>query len=483
MGRRSSFILRMSGAVLIAALGACRAGEPATLDVDVVGAEPDPFEVRQRLSPAGQLVRGATAEGLVALDSEGRVVPALANRWIVTDDGLSYIFRLRQGTWPDGSELTGELARRALGAAIDSVAGTALGLDLAAIRDVRAMAAGVVEIRLKRPMPDLLQLLALPEMGLLHKKLGSGPMVLSRRGAEALLIPLAPAKLGLAKSEAPGSGLRPVHLHAVPAGVAARRFGDGKVDVVLGGRFENLAIGQAFSGLTRRALRIDPVAGLFGIVFTRDSGIWAEPAMRQALSKAIDREALQRDLAPGAWTATARLFGPALSSDQNDLAESRSAAAKLVSRHVAKGGARPEVRLALPDGPGADLLFRRLSEDFAAVGVSLAKAPPGTAADFQIIDSVAVSSRTEWYLRQFSCAVRKLCSPAADALLAAAEDAPDPQKRAELLERSLSALNGSNIYIPLGTPVRWSLVRDDVIGFAPNSTGYHPLAPLARVQK
>src|SRR4029079_8755276 len=67
-----------------------------------------------RLSPGAQHVRAATGAGLVALDADGGVIPALADRWIVTDDGRSFIFRLRDGTWPDGRELTAESARAAL---------------------------------------------------------------------------------------------------------------------------------------------------------------------------------------------------------------------------------------------------------------------------------------------------------------------------------------------------------------------------------
>ena len=43
-------------------------------------------------------------------------------------------------------------------------------------------------------------------------------------------------------------------------------------------------------------------------------------------------------------------------------------------------------------------------------------------------------------------------------------------------EERLSALAG---FIPLGAPVRWSLVRSDIDGFAENRWGVHPLLPLA----
>src|SRR6478752_1214502 len=100
------------GLALLAA--ACGKGDEGALEVAVVGDSSDLFQDGVLLSVAGQHVRAATTEGLVSLDKQGQVTPALADRWIVTDDGKSYIFRLRDGTWADGSELTGESARDAL---------------------------------------------------------------------------------------------------------------------------------------------------------------------------------------------------------------------------------------------------------------------------------------------------------------------------------------------------------------------------------
>src|SRR6186713_3483335 len=132
-----------------------------------------------RLSAGAQHLRAATDAGLVSLDAQGEVIPALADRWIVTDDGRSFIFRLRDGTWADGSELTAESARKALVEALGALRGTSLGLDLAPIAEVRAMAGRVVEIRLSSPVPMLLQLLAQPELALVHGKGGSGDMLLA----------------------------------------------------------------------------------------------------------------------------------------------------------------------------------------------------------------------------------------------------------------------------------------------------------------
>jgi oligopeptide transport system substrate-binding protein len=81
-------------------------GGGGPVEVAIIGAPERLFQQGIRLPPAAQHLRAATIEGLVALDPAGQVVPAIAERWIVTDDGISYIFRLRDSTWPDGEEIT-----------------------------------------------------------------------------------------------------------------------------------------------------------------------------------------------------------------------------------------------------------------------------------------------------------------------------------------------------------------------------------------
>src|SRR6187551_1561569 len=103
---------------LLAALLAGCGSDDGAVDIAVIDTPESLFAGGVRLSAGAQHLRAATNAGLVALDAEGETVPALADRWIVTDDGRSYIFRLRDGTWPDGDDLTAESARRALNQAI-----------------------------------------------------------------------------------------------------------------------------------------------------------------------------------------------------------------------------------------------------------------------------------------------------------------------------------------------------------------------------
>jgi len=474
-------------ALAAASLSACGIGSAPSAEIDVIGAPGDPFEAGVRLSTAGQLVRAATAEGLVGLDEQGRVIPAVADRWIVTDDGLSYIFRLRDGSWPDGAAISGQSAREALRLAIAGVAGTSLALDLAAIDDVRAMAGRVLEIRLRRPVPDLLQLLAQPELGLLRDGAGGGPMTLRRSGQQAVLTPIAPGRLGLPQPDDWNEGQRSLILQALPAHLATSRFSDGKTDIVLGGRFADLPLAQAVAGLARRPLKVDPAPGLFGLVVVTTRGWLVVPECREAMSMAIDRDAIGPALGLSGWSGTTLIAPPPAGTasaerwSDRTLAQRRNEAAARLARCKVRNGDPGPLRLALPNGPGSDALHARLADDLAAVGIALARVPPGVAGDLRLIDAVARYPRGEWYLHQLSCAVlRGPCSEAADARLAAMEGETDLAKSAQLTNEALGAAGLANFYIPLGTPIRWSLVRDRVGGFLPNSVAFHPLPPLAQ---
>ena len=140
------------------------------------------FQQGVRLSNGAQHLRAATHEGLVALDPAGQVIPAIAERWIITDDAMRYIFRLRDSTWPDGTEITADDVQRELRDIIARLEGTSLGLDLAKVTEVRAMTGRVVEVRLSGPMPEFLRLLAQPELGFAERGggAGTGPMIMSR---------------------------------------------------------------------------------------------------------------------------------------------------------------------------------------------------------------------------------------------------------------------------------------------------------------
>ncbi len=510
-------------------LAGCGSSSNSALSVAVVGDARDPFVTGLQLPLAGQLTRASTTEGLVSFDEKGRVIPALADRWIVTDDGLSYIFRLRDGNWLTGDPLTAQSAKRALDSALDALKGTPLELDLAGIDEIRAMAGRVIEIRLKRPMPYLLQLIAQPELGLVHKERGAGPMRLERDQALARMVPIDPSRLGLPAIENWTRRTRRVDLRALGGPAAVNAFNEGKVDIVMGGEIQDFPLTRSV-GILRGTIQLDPVVGLFGLQVMNDHGFLADPANREAIAMAIDRDALIAPFGVGGWTATTRVVTPSLDGDlgtigerwtNQSIDERRAVAATRVRRWEGnpapvaaspQSGALPAqpVRLArkifqrspkaptpdglaehapqlalwLPAGEGADTLFEKLSSDMAAIGIRLARTQDAATADLALVDEIARYPRAAWFLNRLSCRARHgICSADADARAEEAAVTQSPTDRASLLAEAEAELTAANVFIPFGTPIRWSLVRGSVDGFAPNTWGWHPLMPLAWVPK
>lgn len=470
------------------AVAACSGESDRPVAVAVIGDPAAPFATGPRLPVAAQLLRSATTEGLVSFDEQGRVIPALADRWIVTEDGLSYIFRLRDGTWADGSPITGDSAREALLRATSAVRGTPLGLDLAVITDVRAMAGRVIEIRLSQQVPDMLQLLAQPELGLQRRGRGAGPMKFARDKDSAILRPIPPEDRGLPPEEDWAERSRRLKLDAMSAQTAIARFNTGDVDIVLGGRFEDFPRLDA-SGVSRGAIRLDPVAGLFGLVVVDADGFLSLPENREAIAMAVDRDAVGTALGVGGWTATTRIVNPGLAGDNGTVVERwpgraveerRTLAASRVEKWKAGGKGPVTLRLAMPGGPGADQLYLRLSADFKAIGIAVQRVRADADADLRLVDVVARYPRADWFLNQFACSnARGLCSAAADRLADEARSETDPNKRADLYAQAEAQLTIANGYIPLGVPIRWSLVSGRATGFAINAWNIHPLLPLA----
>lgn len=436
-------------------------------------------------------MRAATNEGLVALDPSGQIVPAIAERWIVTDDGLSYIFRLRDSDWSDGEPITAEDAQKALREAIRQVDGTSLGLDLAKVTEVRAMTGRVIEIRLSSPMPEFLQLLAQPELGFAKDGGGAGPMVLSRDGEGGLarLSALSPELRGLPAREDWEDLARDLTVRALTGQAAVDAFAAGEVDLLLNGTIVTFPMAQQ-GPLSRGTVQVDPALGLFGLAFRSESGLLADPARREALSMAIDRAQLIQPFGLGGWRETSWIVPPDDFTPQkyptnrwNDLTieERRGIARRRIAAYQAGSGEPAIVRVGLPQGPGSDLLFTALAQQWQQIGVTAERVGMGEGAELELRDRLARYSSPRWYLNQLNCSIEVgLCSEEADALVRRSLTELDPVAKQELLAQAHSEMMAAEVYIPLGVPVRWSLVRGAVSGYQANPWGLHPLFPLSQ---
>ena len=466
-----------------ALLAGCKPAQQGEFKVTVIGEPPRLVDPSTRPpSRTDAVLLANVAQGLVRFDASGQIVPGLAERWNVTDDGLSYIFRLGSAQWSDGRKVSAQQVARLLRRATARNSVNPLADTLGAVDEVVAMTDRVIEIRLTAPRPNLLQLLAQPEMAILRHGHGTGPFQLVReeRGADGAL------RLSRTFSDEDDEESRELlWLSAAPTDRAVRAFADGDTALVLGGDFANLPIARA-ARLPRDALRFDPVGGLFGLVPTRVDGPLAEQEVRRLLAQAIDREAVIASLAVPGLSGRATVLEPGLESVLDPVPPPWTGVAigdrrpQLIAAADRLFGAeeRPVLRIWAPQGPGAELLLNRLAEDWALLGIGVERARGRRSADLLLIDAVAPSTSPAWFLRHFRCEVRPVCDEQVDELLESARAATVPAQRGALLAEAARRIDELQLFLPLAAPVRWSLVSGRVEGFAGNRFGHHSLVAL-----
>ena len=133
------------GVTVAAALSAsgCSGDNDGVTRVAAIGARPGLVEtVGAPLTTGEALVRANMAQGLVRFDERGQVVPGLAERWNVSDDGLSYIFRLQTGEWPDERKIRADDVARILSRQLRASSTNPLKDTLGAVKEIVAMTDG-----------------------------------------------------------------------------------------------------------------------------------------------------------------------------------------------------------------------------------------------------------------------------------------------------------------------------------------------------
>jgi len=457
----------------------CRPQPQGTLKAVVIGDEPklrDP--ALGSLSTSDAVLLQNVAQGLVRFDAAGNIVGGLAERWNVSDDGLSYIFRIASRSWPDGSKITAPQVARLLKRQIADRSRNSLKDSVGAIDDIVAMTDRVIEIRLLAPRPNLLALLAQPEFAILRGDQGTGPFSGAWNGSEVRL------SREIAVGDEESTEREEVMLAGASPDTAVGDFARGKSDLVLGGDFADLPIAARFK-LPRNALRFDPASGLFGLLPVRRGGKLDNPAVRALLSRAIDRAAYVASLGVPGLTARATLLEPGLDGMAVPVAPAWFAtplADRLDTLRADAdrlfGADKPVIRIALPRGPGADLLLAELQRDWGAIGFTVERAQSAGVADLLLIDEVAPSSSPAWFVRRFRCGAAPICDEQADQLIETAREMPIAAQRYAFLTQAAGRIDELQLFIPITAPVRWSLVSARVQGFAGNRYALHTLTDL-----
>lgn len=155
-------------------LAACGGGtEDGDTPADSTGSGTDEIVIGSVNEPTGlqRFVGGSSGisqtmtrnvyEGLVAIDVDGAIIPALAEDWEISEDGLTYTFHLREGvTFHDGTPLTADDAVWALTEIISEESVAARKSDLVVMDEITAVDDHTVEVVLSAPTRSLLFYLA-----------------------------------------------------------------------------------------------------------------------------------------------------------------------------------------------------------------------------------------------------------------------------------------------------------------------------------
>ncbi|WP_066661967.1 MULTISPECIES: ABC transporter substrate-binding protein [unclassified Sphingomonas] len=425
----------------------------------------------------------ATAQGLVRFDANGGIEPGVAERWIVSDEGRSYIFRIRNAEWPDGSKVTAGDVVASLRAAIAPSARSPHAPFVAVIDEIVEMTPQVIEVRLKHPRPDLLKLFAQPEFAILRRPRlsGTGPLRADPKGSGNLLRPV-PDPYAVAENAAAPEAADNVRLIGERAAMALTRFAARESDLILGGSFHDWPL-LDHAGIAPANLRVDPAVGLFGLAIVSEEGFTADPANRAALAMAIDRAALTARFRPE-WTPVETLLPAQLDSAappaipawvaQSLDARRILARNRVVTWRAANPDASPVIRIAMPRSIGTKLVWYSLVRDLRAIGLQPAWVAEREDADLRLIDAVAPYDSARWY---FVTACRR-CPDDLAAVIDAARDAPTLADRARRIAEADLALTAAQRYIPIAQPLRWSVAALRLRAFQTNPRAWHSLTHL-----
>ncbi|WP_210341568.1 peptide ABC transporter substrate-binding protein [Methylopila capsulata] len=278
-------------------------GEPETLDPHLVSTVQEANLMRELF------------EGLTAHDGRADVVPGVAERWEVSDDGRTWVFTLRpDARWSNGDPVTAEdfafSLRRILDPSFAAKYANLLYPILNAEKvnkgeaprealGVVARDARTLEIRLERPTPYFLELLTHQTTYPVHRAsverfgrdwLKPGRMVTN--GAYRLAENLPNDHIRLEKNPFfhAASEVAIDVVNYVPLedrGAALRRFQTGEIQSYDDVPAEQIAFIRRTLG---DQLRIAPYVGVYYYAVNVRKAPFSDPRIRRALSMALDRE-------------------------------------------------------------------------------------------------------------------------------------------------------------------------------------------------
>ena len=333
-------VLAASIALFCAATGGWHRGAPPAPKSVILrrgnGAEPESLDPHGARSEAALTILRDLYEGLTAIGPDGTAVFAAADQCAVSADGLTYRFHLRKlARWSSGEPVVAEEFAAAWRRLVDPHTGAPYAQLLAPVQGAEAITSGLaapstlgahaldaatLEVRLSRPTPYFLSILAHPatfpinRTVLEHHPVGfAKPGVMVSNGAFTLTRWDFGSHLVAVRNRHywndAATRIDGVEYYSITEPAAElRAFRSGALDVtatIPGAQFAWIQAHLA------RELRISPQLGVYYLGLNlRRAPFAASRALRQALSLVIDRERLVQAVT-GTGETPAYTFVPA----------------------------------------------------------------------------------------------------------------------------------------------------------------------------
>jgi oligopeptide transport system substrate-binding protein len=316
-------VRRFLASASLVCTAALSAAAPKILHVNIA-VDPQTLDPQLLTGVPESRISRALNEGLVRLDGDTKIVPALAHSWEISADKLVYTFHLRpEARWSDGRPLIAEdfvrsyrrLLTPSLAAENASNAYPIAGAEAfhrGEITDfsqvgVQALDAHTLQLRLRQPATFFLYFLAQPEfspvpLAVIAKHgdaygpgnrwtnagnyVGNGPFVLkSARNGQKIVVARSPTYWNRDRVL-----LDEIHFYPIQNPTDEERmFRAGQLHLTL--TLPNTKI-ATYRAKNPAELRIDPYAGHYYYIFNTKQPPFDDVRVRRAFALAIDRETL-----------------------------------------------------------------------------------------------------------------------------------------------------------------------------------------------
>ena len=533
--------------LLAAALVACGGGEgggaketsraggegSATVARDTLrignGPEPDTLDPQRARVDASFTILRDLFEGLTAVGPNGDVVPAAAESWSVSEDGLEYTFRLREGLrWSNGDPLVAEDYVAGMRRLVDPATASPYAAALDPVLNAQAIVSGqqppdalgvsapderTVVIRLAHPAPYLLGLLAQPGTFPVHRPtlaqhaaeysrpgrmVSNGAFVLRDWVVGSHVV----AERNPSYRNAATTRIGRVHyVHHADPSTEFRQYRANELDVTY------VVPPSQFKWIKENLpgeLHLSPQLSIYyyGFNLTRPP-FKDQPGLRRALSMVIDRDRLTTSVTgvgeapawgwvpPGVANYTSQKFDYASMTAEERLAEAR--------RLYAAAGYSAENPLKVEIRYNSGEVHNRLAVAIAAMWKeALGVETTLYAEEFRaLLQSVQARKDTQVFRSSwigdyndaqtfaqllqsdFGINLTGYSNPAYDKLLAEAMGTPDLARRRALLEEAERIMLADHPVLPLYFYVNKHLVKPWVSGWTENIMNVHYSKDLA----